>query len=357
MARALYDPESGYYERSEDPVGRQGDYFTSVSVGPVFGELLGPAFADWLERLPGDLSPVWLIETGAHDGRLAEDILGWVRQWRPTLWPRLNYGIVEPSRRRQAVQRQRLDAFTVQVQWFGSLGEVTAHNPSGVVFSNELLDALPVRRFIWRVEADAGRWVESAVDWPVDGRGLTWSDLDLADGEWEGDRWLMEQRSRFPDLEPVLPSGFVWEHPVGAINWWAEAAQALTRGWLVGMDYGRAADLPFSPERPGGTLRAFRGHRQVADLLADPGEQDLTADVDFDLIRRVGEAAGLVTTELRSQGQWLTALLSRVETEIERGGFPPWDANRRRQLLTLIHPEHLGARFQVLVQERGLTAV
>lgn len=401
MARALYDPEEGYYERHTCQIGRAGDFFTSVSVGSLFGELLGFAFAGLLAELPADAGEVWILEAGAHDGRLAADILGWLGEWQPMLSERVICGIVEPSPSRQATQRRRLSPFEGKVRWFGSLPELAALQPRGVLFSNELLDALPLRRFVWRRDATVGRWREAAVAVAGEGghpgcvshlepvnpavaslhraslhppcghplprsergsgkgegaaygeAGFVWSEIEVPFGEWEADHWLNKGRERVRELEPVLPSGCVWEHPAGAIDWWTEASQTLAAGWLVAIDYGGAGSAPLVPERSDGSLRAFREHGQTADALANPGAQDLTADVPFDLIRRVGEAAGLATVDLRSQGAWLTDLIARTEAPRSEDGFPPWTASRRRQLMTLVHPEHLGGRFQVLIQSR-----
>lgn len=349
MERALYDPDGGYYERQAEPIGRSGDFFTSVSVGPLFGELLGFALTGMLETLSA--KEIWLIEAGAHDGRLAADILSWFRGWRPELWKRMAYGIVEPSESRRAIQRRRLQPFEGKVRWFASLEEVATIHRTGVLFSNELLDALPLRRFVWRRDEADGRWLESEVVVGVGRESFVWTEVELPADEWESNRWLRDGRDRMSNLEQVLLDGFVWEHPAGAIDWWGEAARTLAEGWLVAIDYGHARAEPRA-ELPGGTLRAFRSHCQVSELLTDPGEQDLTADVPFDLIRRVGEAAGLVTAQLRPQGEWLTRLVARTETRKGNRGFPVWDTSRRRQLMTLIHPEHLGARFQVLVQHR-----
>ncbi|MCP5522426.1 MAG: SAM-dependent methyltransferase [Verrucomicrobiales bacterium] len=352
MDRALYDPRDGYYERTVEQIGRKGDFYTSVSVGSLFGELLAFIFAARLEEIRAGKARLWLVEAGAHDGRLAADILGWFRLWRPADWSGLDYGIVEPSPARRAIQRRRLGAFAGKVHWFGSLAELKGARPSGVLFSNELLDALPLRRFVWRRAGGAGCWRESGVGLAADDTSFIWSESEVPIEEWEASPWLAVGRERLRELEPVLPTGFVWEHPAGAVGWWAEAANCLSQGWVVALDFGRADGLPALPERGEGSLRAFRGHHQVADVLANPGGQDLTADVDFDLIRRVGEAAGLRTAALCPQGRWFGEWLARVEAAVQRGAFPVWDAVRRRGLLTLVHPEHLGSRFQVLIQER-----
>jgi len=169
MELALYCPDFGYYEAKKDSPGRRGDFYTSVSAGELFGQLLAFQFAAWLDevkalnpQLPGaakrseDGSTLSLIEAGAHDGRLAADILKWLQAHRPELSAQLEYGIIEPSLRRHEWQKETLEPFAPRVRWFTdlkALSHATRH-PSlhGVIFSNELLDAMPVHRFGW----DAG---------------------------------------------------------------------------------------------------------------------------------------------------------------------------------------------------------
>jgi len=135
MDLALYCPILGYYEKKKDSTGRRGDFFTSVSVGSLFGELLAYQFAEWIEQSlvqvpktriqPED--SVHIVEAGAHDGCLAKDILTWLRQWRPALFDQLTYLIVEPSSRRQQWQRELLEEFSVLVIWIGDLQELSGH--------------------------------------------------------------------------------------------------------------------------------------------------------------------------------------------------------------------------------------
>src|SRR5690349_13568153 len=102
MEIALYCPNLGYYERPGSRIGKRGDYYTSVSVGPLFGGLLAVQFSEWLDAIPGR---VQIVEAGAHDGQLARDILTWLRAERPTLFSQVEYWIVEPSQNRQKWQR------------------------------------------------------------------------------------------------------------------------------------------------------------------------------------------------------------------------------------------------------------
>jgi SAM-dependent MidA family methyltransferase len=135
-----------------------------------------------------------------------------------------------------------------------------------------------------------------------------------------------------------------------AAEWWSAAAKALRRGKLLTFDYGAAANGWLRPERAQGTLRAFAHHIVVADVLANPGGQDLTADVNFSALEEAGSASGLRTEGRCRQAQFLTRIMAQSQSEPE--AFGGWNQKNVRQFQTLTHPEHLGARFQVLVQSR-----
>jgi SAM-dependent MidA family methyltransferase len=150
-------------------------------------------------------------------------------------------------------------------------------------------------------------------------------------------------------LMAVLPDGFSTEVCTAAVDWWLEAATALKRGWLLTLDYGLAAEQFISPERAEGTLRAYGRHQQSPDLLARPGEQDLTAHVNLTALQKAGESAGLKTEGVVAQGEFLTRIAQT--TWIDESGFADWTATRTRQFQTLTHPEHLG-RFKLLIQTR-----
>jgi SAM-dependent MidA family methyltransferase len=343
MALALYAPEAGYYEKM-GRVGRSGDFYTSVSVGPFFGELLAGRFREWLSELETKLSPaeapvLQLVEVGANDGRLAADI---ARAWKPLPGGRpVDLILVEPSPRRRAWQEATLaDIEGLTIRWEESLEALG--NVRGVVYCNELLDALPVHRVGW--DMGRGRWFEWGVEAVGDGFG--WVPLpDEAAAATLADLHLQIP----PELAEVLPDGFCTEIHAAARNWWAEAADRLKAGWLMALDYGLNGEEFFSPQRAKGTLRAYSGHRVGGDLLAHPGEQDLTAQVNFTACRQAGEEAGLETIAFESQAAFLTGLARRLWAE---PGWTQWTRSQVAQFKTLTHPEHLGRPFQVLVQSR-----
>ena len=333
MKLALYCPVYGYYEREQDTPGRGGDYYTSVSVGSLFGELLAARFAEWLEAARGGVD---LVEAGAHDGRLAGDVLGYLRRGRPGLFARLQYSIIEPSARRRAWQERRLTEFGGKVRWVGRFRDLT-RGIRGVVFANELLDAMPVHRLVW--DARKGRWFERGVG--VEAERFVWTRMSDS-------RLRPRLAARWAEVLGALPDGFTLDLAPAAEAWWREAANALAAGRLLTIDYGLTEEQLFAPERREGTLRAYWRHRQGADVLARPGQQDLTAHVNFSALRAAGEAAGLETESFTTQEEFLTRIAARLWEGGTRLG--EWTLARARQFRTLTHPQFLGRLFRVLVQ-------
>jgi SAM-dependent MidA family methyltransferase len=345
MELALYCPELGFYEKEGDNVGRGGDFYTSVSVGPLFGELLAFRFVKWLEeRGMRNAERLRIVEAGAHDAKLAADILSWLQRQRPEVLAETEYCILEPSARRREWQRARLEKFGAKVRWLAPLSDLQSPAASRhftVVVSNELLDAMPVRRFGW--DAARCRWFEWGVG--SDAESFTWTRLATP---------LHGEKDGLPsndELLDVLPDGYIVEISSLAEQWWADAARGFQQGKLVTFDYGFSAGGQLQPERLNGTLRAYRQHQVSDNILDQPGEQDITAHVNFPRIEQVGLAAGLVTESFGSQAQFLTGVAA--EAWKADSGFGNWDQKRTRQFQTLTHPEHLGSRFRVLVQSRG----
>jgi SAM-dependent MidA family methyltransferase len=344
MELALYCPDYGFYEKEKDNVGKSGDFFTSVSVGSLFGELLAFQFAEWTEAdNEGKNAAVRIAEAGAHDGRLAADILRWMRERRREVFERLQYYIVEPSARRREWQRETLKDFGETVKWISEISALEKTSPptETILFSNELFDAMPVHRLGW--DARAKKWFEWGVT--LEGGRFAWARM--------GDARNHVSRFAFhvPEIEKlfeVLPDGFTTEVSPAAEAWWREAAAVLKCGKLVAMDYGLNAEEFFVPERRDGTVRAYRSHQLRDDVLANPGAQDITAHVNFTALQNAGEAAGLKTEALVSQGKFLTQIAERSWKRANV--FGEWNANRLRQFQTLTHPEHLGRPFRVLIQ-------
>jgi SAM-dependent MidA family methyltransferase len=294
-----------------------------VSTGPLFGELLAQQFVEWLSKL-GPAEPM-VVEAGAHDGQLAADILPALKKLRPG--SALKFAIVEPSERRRALQQAKLAVFAGQVSWFASLDALPP--VTGIVFSNELLDAMSVHVLQWQ----RGKWVELRVAFRGD--SFAWQPAELNTD--------IGQPTVAPELAAVLPDGFQIEVSPAARRWWQTAAGKLARGKLVTIDYGFEHDALFMPQSAAGTLRAYYRHHLTPDVLARPGEQDITAHVSFSEIEAAGESCGLRTDVLVTQAQFLTGMAAKISN---------WNSERVRQFQTLTHPEHLGRSFKVLIQSR-----
>src|SRR5471032_2406536 len=143
MELALYHPGLGYYAKTggPSPIGKSGDFYTSVSVGPLFGRLLARQFFQMWQVL-GKPNPFWIIEQGAHDGQLACDILEWCRAETPEFFEAIRYGIVQSTGAASMHQKCAPEAGIIShITWFENLGDLAAEKPAGVFFSNELVDA------------------------------------------------------------------------------------------------------------------------------------------------------------------------------------------------------------------------
>lgn len=344
MELALYCPDSGYYETQKDIVGRRGDFFTSASTGELFGELLAFQFAGWLEELRSAECGVRIVEAGAHDGRLAKDILNWLQRRRPKLFSEIEYCILEPSARRQEWQQETLKHFAPRLRWvagFENLKFKTQNSkPAGIIFSNELLDAMPVHRYGW--DAKNKKWFEWGV--AVEGGKFVWAKIQQSVADSPSSIFHLPS-----SLLDVLPDNYTIETSPAAEKWWRAAAGILAHGKLLAIDYGLTADELLSPARTNGTLRAYFRHHASDDVLTNVGEQDLTAHINFSAIQKAGEVAGLKTDMFVTQTQFLTQILERTLADKSFGG---WTSARTRQFQTLTHPEHLGRAFRVLVQSR-----
>ncbi|HOW65797.1 MAG TPA: SAM-dependent methyltransferase [Verrucomicrobiota bacterium] len=347
MTLALYHPQAGYYEQHEDRLGRRGDYYTSASAGSLFGELLARRFSCWSRELK--LSRFSCVEAGAHNGALADDILtAWSQSESVPSIP-WEYWILEPSPRRQAWQRTRLQSYQSRIRWITGWDEISAHSIDGFIFSNELLDAFPVHRLGW--DASRRRWFEWGV--AIDQDSFSWVRLP-GSPRCPEPRWLRDGSNSIgplpSELLDVLPDGFTVETNPQAEQWWEQAAQRLRSGFLLAFDYGMEQEKLFAPERGLGTLQAYHCHQTSRDVLSHPGSQDLTSQVNFTLLRALGEGYGLRTMVYSTQSRFLVENLN--SEEMAALGLDGSHPSRLGQFKTLTHPDHLGQTLKVLVQRR-----
>jgi SAM-dependent MidA family methyltransferase len=334
MELALYHPDHGYYAAPR-PIGRAGDFITSVSVGPLFGRMLAQQARQMAELL--DEPEFWIIEQGAHDGRLAADILQAAREM-PGLFERLRYLIVEPSAKHVEAQQFALGDRSGRVDWIATLEEWRGVKPAGLFLSNELVDAFPVRL----IERMGDAWMERGVAQGRDG-GLVWQPMKMD----------AELGAAIKSLPLPRVDGYRTAINLAGRRWMRGVGRFLRRGYVMTLDYGFPASAYYAPFRCGGTVTCYQGHRRGDDVLRDPGSQDITAHVDFTSLIRAGEGVGLAPLGLVDQGRFLVGVL---QGSMQLPGSGEVGADDAPALKMLTHPEHFGGRFHVLVQAKDAPA-
>lgn len=338
MREALYHPLHGYYSKPE--AARFADYYTSVDVHPIFGRLLARQLAEMWEQM-GRPGKFVLVEVGAGVGRLARHILEFAQKKLPDFYLAMHYVAVERSPLRSEQLATRLSDFVGEGKCLAAV-EIPGRIEEGCVFSNELLDALAVHRVIQK----EGKLQEIFVT--NDGSSF---------GEIAQPLSTCAISDYFASQHIAFQEGQQAEAGLEACDWITEIARRLGRGFVLTIDYGHeAADL-FDAHHMAGTALAYRGHQANEEFYAAPGEQDLTAHVNFTALRQWGERAGLETVGFTSQTAFLLALGKGNEfADLYEDGMDDTERLRARlQLKTLIFPEGMGERFQVLIQQKGVT--
>ncbi len=341
MAAALYDPDDGYYSRHIRSVGRRGDFSTAATLDPA----LPQAVAAWLtEGWRQRLAPRGhVIEIGAGDGSMAEG----VARALPLLTRRkLRYQIVEASPPLAAVQSERLARFGKRFAWHDAVPSALAALGGGsLIFSNELVDAFPATLLRW--DSTDEHWDEPDLHAAPDGwslgPGTTYTPppgSSIAAAKWRRSPTSEPNRERptaHPRPQPA--DGTLIERHDSYFEWLAAWLPAWSRGEMLTIDYGDTFPELYH-RRPRGTLRAYFAQQRLgslAEVLARPGRQDITCDVDFTELATRAAVLGLESDALATQREFITSALGRAVHS------PAAD------------PHGAGVAFKTLVQRRSQT--
>lgn len=343
METALYDSELGYYSRGGTAIGPGGDFFTSSNLHPIFGAILAEVLVDLLGKTgpesARDSGPGTIIEMGAGTGRLAARILEAIESEHKDIFARLSYIIVEISDQMRRRQREELQRFERCVRW-ATLDELEGKNISGVVFSNEFVDALPVHR----IRFNSGRLEEQFVI-AVAGDS---TDTRLSD-HWSelSDERLTNYVARFG---LVFEERQVLEVNLDAIEWLRSVSRILADGFILTIDYGDIAPALLSRGRREGTLRCFYRHRIVDSPFEGVGERDITSSVNFSALQEYGRDLGLEAVSLETQTSFLMkrGLIERVANLFAS------DKSEALAAKNLLVPGGIGDYCKVLIQEKPL---
>ena len=346
MHAALYDAREGYYRRRDlARWGRAGDYRT----GPERSRLFAATFARYFASLHEELespSPMILLEAGAGAGDFARGVLETLARDWPRVFDALRYVVDEVSADARSRAAEALKPFAARVD-FQSLAGTGADEPGAttsphVIFANELLDAFPVHRVRWR----GGRLFELFVTLDERG-GFAWDEREPS---------TPRLAAHFERAGVALAEGQAAEVNLEAEEWVGMAAAALAPGgYLLLVDYGaEASELYGAPHRQGGTLRGFSRHAFAEDVLARPGEQDLTTTVNWTQARAAGERGGLRTVLFERQDAFLlrAGFLEQLERETRLAADEAEVARLRLEAREMILPGGMGEHFQVLVQRK-----
>jgi SAM-dependent MidA family methyltransferase len=340
MDACLYDPQYGYYTKAEQFPRR--DYFTSVDASPIFGRLLARQFQEMWVQL-GRPAEFLLVEVGAGPGTLAAQILDFTAESFPDFYSALQYLAAERSAARRAAAAATTGPLAkhVAAKHFAMAWDLPAQIPCGCIFSNEFFDALPVHRLV----REGNELREIYVGLGTNGLCEQFSPLStpaLAE-------YLTEQGI-------TLQEGQLAEVNLEACAWIAEVGARLGRGFALTIDYGHEAEELYDHRRMRGTLLAYEKHRASENFFRAPGEQDLTAHVNFTALERHGSLAGLHRTGFTSQSNFLLGLARHSDfADLQSSVMSESQQTRARLLFkTLIYPEGMGETFQVLIQHKGL---
>lgn len=339
MRMALYEPEFGYYMTGLRKFGADGDFITAPEVSSLFSFCLAGQCLEVMQHLPGSS----ILEIGAGSGAMAADILSYLsaRDCLPE-----HYFILELSgelrQRQQAILQARVPGAMPRVSWLSTLENSGFR---GVVLANEVLDAMPVRRF----RCEAGGLQEMYVDVDPAGEGFKWS-FAPATAEL---RRAVDEIQR--DLGYELPAGYISEWNPNLDPWLQTLRDNLECAVVLLIDYGYPRAEYYLPERGMGTLSCHYRHRMHDDPLILVGLQDITAFVDFSAAAAAGTAAGFELGGFIDQAGFLMncGIEKLCAAELESAPDIQAQLLRTQQLKTLLLPSEMGERFKVLALHKA----
>jgi len=340
MAACLYEPGLGYYTSPGRKVGTEGDFYTSITVHATFGRVIAREIAA-MWRSMGCPAIFTLVEVGAGHGRLACDIMDFLAEHQPACYAATQLILVEQEPSLAGAQATLLAKHRSKLSWL-SPADLAGFQFSGVLYSNELLDAMPVHRVLMTPE------------------GLKEIYVTLA-----GDQ-LQDQADdpSTPELEGYLTRYGIPLHPgqeaevsLTGLSWFETVAAALQRGFILTIDYGWAkADL-YSPQRNLGTLLCYYKHTVEDNPYQRIGQQDITTHINFSTLIERGEKLGLTALWFGEQSRFLLSagIIEELEA-IEASDLTEKEKLKLRLTIKrLIMPEGgMGDTFKVLLQSKGV---
>ncbi|MDL1958911.1 MAG: SAM-dependent methyltransferase [Deltaproteobacteria bacterium] len=334
MEMALYHEKYGYYSRSYIPIGKKGDFITSPHTHCLYGALHARQIEEFWNIL--DHKAFTVVEMGSGAGYLAKDILSYLSNRE--IFKSINYIIVEHKAETASCQQDLLKPFINKINWISRLSDLDSIK--GCVISNELLDAFPVHL----IQKEALDFKEIYLDFNEEDN-LTEVLGNLSNPQ------LAEYVKALPS---DLSEGYRTEANLAIRKWISELASIISKGFVVTIDYGHTRKEYFHPARNRGTLLAYMNHRVNEELYERPGEQDLTAHVNFSDLHRWGKEVGFSTLGYVPQWAFLGGLdFEETFRELSGGKFDPFSPELAAVKMLLL-PQGMGESHKVLVQGKDV---
>ena len=335
MEMALYYERYGYYSRSYIPIGKKGDFITSPHTHRIYGALHARQIEEFWNILGRGMFTI--IEMGAGAGYLAKDILSFLSGRE--IFQFINYIIVEHKSETALYQKEILKPFINKISWVKRLSDL--NSVKGCLISNELLDAFPVHL----IQKESSGFKEIYLDFK-DGYNCAEVPGELSNIQ------LIEYVKEFPF---DIPDGYRTEVNLGIKTWISEISGIMSRGFVVTIDYGYTKKEYFHPARNRGTLLAYKNHRVSEELYDRPGEQDLTAHVNFSDLHRWGEDVGFSTMGYAPQWAFLASLdFEETFKELYGGEIDPFSPELAAVKMLLL-PQGMGESHKVMIQGKDVS--
>ena len=329
MEMALYYPELGYYNSSQNKIGKDGDFYTSANLTAAFGAMIGRQIEEMWRNL--EKKPFKIVEYGAGTGLLCHDILDYLKN-NISLYNSLTYSIIEKSSSMREIQKKHLHE---KVSWYNSIQEITEIN--GCILSNELIDNFSVHQVIMEDQ-------------------LKEVFVDYKDGFIE---ILKPAKQELADylaaLNVQLPEGFRTEINLEAVSWIKDISKSLKKGYVITIDYGSLSAELYSNRRSCGTLLCYYKHQKNDNPYQFIGQQDITTHTNFSAISHWGSQYGMDCCGSVDQAQFLLALGIKEYQNSALNNNPNNLAQAMQEsLINYRLLIDMGMKFKVLIQQKGV---
>lgn len=337
MSLCLYHPEKGYYQKASEKIGRKGDFYTSSSVGKVYGEVIASVFC---ELVNNQIIEPSFIEIGGGNGRFANAFLCYCEKNELEIYTHIKYVIVDESKHHRQLQTEILEKHH-NVQFTSHVSELDQLE-KGMIFSNELFDALPVRV----VEYQDKKWNEVVLTFDKTNKII---ERLIEVGEEVIIDFL--KRNHFDGK-----NGQRVEIPLVMEKVYDSMQAKINQGLIMTVDYGFTREEWELAHRIKGSLRGYYKHEMKTNVLDFLGDMDLTTHIHWDELKQIGEQHKLVNFFFSSQRN---ALLNFGITNwlVQHAATNPFseEFKQNRSVQSLITPGGISDAFQVLIQTKGLS--